>query len=176
MTKGHRKGNKHKTFKNRTHVYPAKGPFFIIDNDDWERVKKHTWCWSDRKQEKRYVRNGEKVRLHRFLHGVPACGFVVDHINRNKRDNRKKNLRFATHSQSCMNRSAKSGKPLPPGIQFRRPRAGRRGAFRVAIGYMKKLHRFGQYQTLDEAIKVLHEQKAKLHGEFSSVKGRENGD
>lgn len=46
------------------------------------------------------------VLLHRFLLGIPpgrAYG-EVDHVNGNTLDNRRANLRFATHAQNMQNR------------------------------------------------------------------------
>lgn len=76
----------------------------LIDLDDLERVNKH--CWSV--DSKGYVNAGGKclggtTRLHRFILDCPK-GYVVDHINRDKLDNRKSNLRIVTNQQNQFNR------------------------------------------------------------------------
>ena len=43
------------------------------------------------------------ILLHHLVIGKPPKGMVVDHINQNKLDNRRCNLRFATKSQNAFN-------------------------------------------------------------------------
>lgn len=52
-----------------------------------------------------YVRT-YKERLHQIILGTKE-GFEIDHINRNKLDNRDKNLRFVTHAQNNWNKPCK---------------------------------------------------------------------
>lgn len=47
--------------------------------------------------------NGEVIKLHHLLLGKPEKGMVVDHINRNKLDNRLSNLRVTTQKQNVRN-------------------------------------------------------------------------
>lgn len=48
--------------------------------------------------------------MHRLLLGEPPQkGLQVDHINRNRLDNRRSNLRWVTHQQNCHNSTPISG-------------------------------------------------------------------
>lgn len=87
------------------------GDRFIIDAEDVPRVSKRHWykkadqnyILSDTKENGKLVR---RIRLHRFLMGLEDDdGRIVDHINRNSMDCRKANMRIATQSQNCLNRS-----------------------------------------------------------------------
>lgn len=43
--------------------------------------------------------------LHEYLFGHAPYGLEWDHINRNKLDNRKENLKLVTHAENCQNSS-----------------------------------------------------------------------
>jgi hypothetical protein len=68
---------------------------------------------------------GTNIYLHQLIckkHNIKAYSTLsVDHINRNKLDNRKNNLRFATQSQQNQNtdkrKRAYNAKPLPEGLK-----------------------------------------------------------
>lgn len=74
----------------------------IIDIDDIHIVEAHRWTQNNNG----YIRTFENTHplyLHRMLLGFPE-GYDVDHINRNKLDNRRANLRAVTHVFNCSNR------------------------------------------------------------------------
>ncbi len=79
----------------------AKGKFAIIDESDVHLLGKSSWClttagypWAKR--------NGCNVLLHRLI--LPTShGLVVDHINGDKLDNRRCNLRAVTHGENVRN-------------------------------------------------------------------------
>lgn len=85
---------------------------FIVDTEDYDKIKKHRWY----KDSTGYIRttiNHEKIRLHRFLIPNVNNNLVIDHINNDKTDNRKSNLRIITHKQNTTransNQNPKSG-------------------------------------------------------------------
>lgn len=46
-----------------------------------------------------------KYLVHHLVIGRPPTGMVTDHINRNKLDNRKENLRHCSQQENCINSS-----------------------------------------------------------------------
>jgi hypothetical protein len=52
------------------------------------------------------------VLMHRFILEAPA-GICVDHRNRKRLDNRRRNLRLVTHAQNMMNVGANRGSTSP---------------------------------------------------------------
>lgn len=74
----------------------------LIDEADAERVLKHRWHWSAGRAGMRYAMAG-KLYLHRFIIGAQP-GEMVDHINRDRADNRRTNLRIVGHKESVENR------------------------------------------------------------------------
>lgn len=90
----------------------TKGYVAIVDDEDFERLNQYKWCYSIYAE--RGIRKGNRV-FHKKMHHLllpPKDGFEIDHINGNKLDNRKENLRYVTRSQNMMNRmvSGKSSK------------------------------------------------------------------
>lgn len=84
----------------------------IIDAADEAEVNQWRWCLNPNGYAWRSVRGGrEHVYLHRMLGGCTAGdGLYVDHINRDRLDCRRENLRQVTPAESAQNKSAISGR------------------------------------------------------------------
>jgi len=97
--------------------------------------------------------NGKKchVRLHTLIMGAAPKGMVTDHINGNKLDNRRANLRFCTKSINNLN-SGPSGVSWHEGDQ----------AWRVRFKIGGKELYYGNFQDKDEALSVAHLLKGAL--------------
>jgi len=92
------------------------GHLFLIDAEDWPGISGYKWSVSSDGDGRMYVstRIGKKkIYLHRMLLDAPDDQ-NVDHRNGDPLDNRKANLRLATHQQNmfnCGKRSTYKGKP-----------------------------------------------------------------
>ncbi|MBR3298935.1 MAG: HNH endonuclease [Clostridia bacterium] len=73
------------------------GKSFFFDSEDLEFVKSHKWSI----ESSGYVHttfNGKHVRLHTMHAG--SSGMTVDHINGNRTDNRRCNLRLCSNKEN----------------------------------------------------------------------------
>lgn len=107
------------------------GGYTLVDDADYEVFS--AWNWQKggtghavRCQYKSML-NGksvnETIRLHKEINNTPK-GFDTDHINRNKLDNRRSNLRTTTRSQNLHNRGKimNGSKSSLEGAQWRKDR------------------------------------------------------
>jgi len=82
--------------------------YCIIDKEDYDKVKWYSWYKSVRWYAEARIK-WKLVKLHRLLTNVKDW-ILIDHINRNKLDNRKSNLREATTEQNLRNTTQRTGK------------------------------------------------------------------
>lgn len=156
-----KRSNKYEIIGNTVKMYTRKGKTFIIDIDDFERVKQ--FCWHNYKGYISANISGKQVQLHRFIMNPPD-NLQIDHINHVTTDNRKCNLRIVTGSQNCFNKDKTiintSGYR---GVSFDKSRNKWR-AFIVCEG---KYHNLGRYSLIEDAISARKSAEIKLFGEYA---------
>ena len=110
------------------------------EEDDW-LVGSYTWC----RGPKGYAQTGgghsRLMRMHSMIMGKRP-GLEIDHINRNKLDNRRENLRFVTRSQNNLNRHQGTG------ISY----LARIDRYWAKATLHKKTYNLGYYKTYNEAL------------------------
>jgi hypothetical protein len=135
-------------------LFTKKGQSFQIDDCDFEKVSHLNWYTNPFG----YIttrKNDSTIFLHIFLFGYAAKGLEWDHLNRDKTDNRKENLRQVTHVVNQRNHNTR-----------RDSKSGIRGVIQTSkyrwlarIGVSSVYIYLGYYNTKEEAI------KARLAGE-----------
>ncbi len=94
--------NKYRIIKDKVYLFlENKNVECLIDLVDFENVRNIRWGL-DSIGYPIGTKNGIKIRLHNYLMGRKE-GLEIDHINRNKLNNQRSNLRFVTHRENIMN-------------------------------------------------------------------------
>ena len=106
------------------------------------------------------------VYMHQMVIKVPE-GMVADHINHDGMDNRRANLKAATHSQNMYNRKKCSGSTQSKykGI-YRRKKVRK---WRASITCNKKRIDLGYYRDEIEPAKAYDRAAIKYHGQFACL-------
>jgi hypothetical protein len=82
----------------------TQGKVAIVDDEDFEYLNRWTWHYCTGYAKRIIDINGKRkrIRMHRAVLDTPD-GIETDHINRNKLDNRKENLRYCTRAENMRN-------------------------------------------------------------------------
>jgi hypothetical protein len=87
----------------------GQGKYALVDDEDYEYLSRFRWFWGPTSTYATgYVTgDGRMSLMHKLVINVPA-GYFADHINGDRLDNRRSNLRVVTGSQNNWNMGASS--------------------------------------------------------------------
>jgi hypothetical protein len=133
----------------------TRGQSTFVDDADFDFLSQWKWCahrgrgrlfYAIRTRHKGEPGGGRQIQMHRVVTSAPV-GLEVDHINGDTLDNRRQNLRLATHSLNHQNKYQRMAKKkdLPMGIE----KHGRGFSARIQIRGMG--HYLGTFDTVDMA-------------------------
>lgn len=96
----------------------SKDKVAIVDEYDFESVNKFKWSFGSgyARRAGRKEDSPRVIYMHRYIMKPPP-GYQVDHINGNRLDNRRENLRIVTSQQNQWNMGSASGKDFK-GVYF----------------------------------------------------------
>lgn len=124
----------------------------LVDLEDADRVCAHRWWILDGNGRAVYAAanvGGRRVLLHRFLLEPPP-GLEVDHRNGNGLDNRRQNLRLATHAENAQNVAARGGTSRFRGVTF----VASRRRWRARVRLAGRFHHIGYFADEIDAARA----------------------
>lgn len=141
----------------------TQGKWAVIDAADEPLMRGRAWYANSYSGGLWYARGeiaGRTILMHREILRPPE-GMVTDHIDGDGLNNRRANLRPATHRQNLWNSRARDTK-LPRGVRY-----APLGAFSAWIWNGEARVQIGTYATIAEAQAAFNSAARELHGEFA---------
>lgn len=141
----------------------TQGRVVKVDSEDYNYLSKNKWLY-DSGYAKRHKKRPEKgwIIMHRVIMNAPN-NLHCDHINGDKLDNRKSNLRLCSNAQNMMNRPKQvNNKSGFRGVSWHKQRR----KWRAYIKSNGKQIALGLYDSPEEASKAYQEVAKDLFGEF----------
>jgi len=134
--------------------YDFKDNSFEFDLEDYEKI--NNYCWH--KNKRGYIVSStsedeedkkQTIRIHRIIMGVNDPNIEVDHIDRNKCNNKKYNLRLVNRRQNEVNKNLTiNNKSGCQGVYFNI----KLNKWHSQIYFNKKKTHLGYYESIDDAI------------------------
>jgi hypothetical protein len=145
-------------------IHLTKGKSTIVDDEDLARLSDLTWTLHNKGYAKAIV-DRQTILMHRFIM-QPVTGQDVDHINGNKLDNRRSNLRLCTRSENLMNRGGEVGSSSHfKGVCRHASRPG----WMARITVNGKSIYLGYFKTEEDAAHAYNSAARIYHGEFARL-------
>jgi hypothetical protein len=145
----------------------TKGLVALVDDEDYERLSSFKWKAHHRYAARNVRRNGKflTIMMHREILKAPS-GMDVDHINGDRLDNRRSNLRLATRSQNTRNRKGnKNSISGYKGVGWH----ARCRKWQAAIKTDDKQLYLGLFDAPEDAARAYDAAARNLHGPFAKV-------
>lgn len=132
--------------KIKLHGKLANGAEAMVDEEDFALLNRFRWSLDS---DGYAVSAGYRYKMHRIITAAPKKR-IVDHINHNKLDNRKLNLRLVSPRESSYNHNQPIGSSGFRGVN--RSKSGKR--WEACISINNKQVYLGTYDTPEEAAKA----------------------
>lgn len=149
----------------------TQGKYAIVDTEDYEFISQWKWHHSSGyaiRSEYLGCFNGQgkskTIYLHRVILGTPEK-FHTDHINGDKLDNRRSNLRMCTRTENMRNRKKQDGSSKYKGVTWYK----KLGKWSVRITHEEKRKFLGYFYSEESAALAYNKAAKEFYGEFARI-------
>jgi hypothetical protein len=143
----------------------TQGKVALVDDEDYEWLSQYKWCIHSEGYAIRTVWVNSKSVI-KFMHRDilnPPAGMFTDHINHNKTDNRRCNLRVCTISQNTFNSKLRSNNTSGiKGVSYSK----KSKKWMAQIQYLGTDFYLGCYDNIEDAAIAYDNKSRELFGEF----------
>lgn len=143
----------------------SKGKEALVSDKDYKKLTAMgKWCFATVGYAVKNLGNKKLGYMHHQVIGKPPNGYVVDHIDMNKLNNQRSNLRFLSHSDSLRNkrRQCRGDQTIPyKGVS--RTLNKKRFKAVITVSY-RRLKHIGVYDTAIEAARAYDKEVVRLYG------------
>lgn len=157
----------------------TKGLFALVDDEDFEWLSASKWhahkdinTQNDHYAMRKHPEKNSTQSMHRIILGLTDPKISVDHINGNRLDNQRHNLRICSHAENMRNQKINSKNTSGfKGVSFRNDS----GLWRARISLNGKRIVIGYFKTAEEAAQAYNIKAKELHEEFARLNPVQNG-
>jgi hypothetical protein len=135
----------------------------IVSPEDKDVINSHKWYFDDHTGYWRRTSDG--MTLHDVLLGKAPVGFVWDHVDRDRTNNSRSNLRLATYSQSQANRAKIADKKFTSGYKGVYLHRRKKWVAQIRIDGITRY--LGSFDIEKDAALRYDKEARKLFGEFA---------
>lgn len=141
----------------------TQGKYAIVDDSDFAELSKFKWYFRNGYAVRTMQKGGKKktVRMHRIIVKTPI-GMDTDHINRDKLDNRRNNLRICSRAENVANSFRSDNTSGFRGIWFNK----RLKKWQAGLNKSGKHIYVGIFKNINEAVSAYNKVAVKYFGEF----------
>lgn len=150
----------------------TQGKIALVDDNDFDWLNQYSW-YANINKKKWYAKSGfmlngttKNIKMHRFILGISDPTIKIDHRDRNGLNNQRENLRIATNSQNCANKSKKENcSSVYTGVSWDK----RKGKWVAQIRQDMKRKHLGYFDKEKSAAVAYNKAAIRVHKEFANI-------